>query len=181
MRGFGGVPLPYSDTLADFDGFRVTNSFYGGSSGARFYYAQERWFFTALGKVAWGPVQERATLSGSTTLTDVNGHQTVLPGGILTTKDNMGSHYQSVYAVAPEGQFNIGYQLLPYVTVRIGYTFLYLSNVARPGNQITRVTNNNQVPSSPTYGAAGSGSNAFQFQTSSYWAQGLNFGLDFRF
>jgi hypothetical protein len=180
-RSFNGAPLAFSDTLSDFDGFRVTNSFYGGSAGARLYYAQERWFMSVLGKVAWGPVQERATISGSTILTDTNGNQTMLPGGILATRANMGSHYQSVYAIAPEGQLNISYQLRPSVVVRIGYTFLYLSNVARPGNQITRVTSANLVPSSPTYGAAGPTQTAFQFRSSSYWAQGLNFGLDLRY
>lgn len=180
-RSFTGTPLNLFDAMSDFDGFRVTNSFYGGSAGARFYYAQERWFFSALGKVAWGPVQQRATLSGSTTFTDPQGNQTFLPGGILVTSANMGHYYQTRFAVAPEGHFDLGYQLRPFVTVRIGYSFIYLSNVARPGNQVTRVTSANRVPSDPAYGTAGTNPPAFQFHSSSYWAQGLNFGFDVRF
>jgi hypothetical protein len=180
-RSFAGTPLNLFNGMSDFDGFRVTNSFYGGSAGARLYYARERWFFSALGKVAWGPVQQRATLSGSTTFTDPNGNQTFLPGGILVTTANMGRYYQSAFAVAPEGHFDLGYQLTPFVTVRIGYSFIYLSNVARPGDQVTRVTSANRVPSDPAYGSAGPSLPAFQFHTTSYWAQGLNFGLDLRF
>lgn len=180
-RTFGGAPINPADALTDMDGFKVTNSFYGGSGGARLYYARERWVFTAMTKVAWGVVQERALISGSTTLTDPNGNQTSLPGGILATTANIGSHYQSPFAVAPEGHFNIGYQITPSTTVRIGYSFIYLSNVARPGNQISRVASANLIPSDPAYGTAGPNPPTFQFHTSTYWAQGLNFGMDIRY
>jgi hypothetical protein len=56
-----------------------------------------------------------------------------------------------------------------------------LSNVARPGNQVNRVTSANLIPSDASYGTSGPNQPAFQFHTSSYWAQGLNLGLDFRF
>lgn len=179
-RGFAGTPLNFSEGVSDFDGLRVTNSFYGGGGGARLYYAQGRWFFTALGKIAAGATQERATVSGSTTLSAPNG-STFLPGGILGTTANIGRYYQQHYAVVPEGQFNLAYQLTPFVTVRLGYTFIYWSNVARPGNQMTRVTSPNRVPTDLAYGTAGNTSTAFQFHTSSFWAQGVNFGIDFRF
>lgn len=178
---FGGGPVRLSDTLSDFDGFRVTNSFYGGSLGARLYLSRGRWLITALGKLALGTVQQQAIVSGSTTLTNWNGNQTTLPGGILATTANMGTHYQSPFAVAPEARFDLGYQITPWLTARIGYSFLFLSNVARPGNQVNRVTSANLVPSDPSYGTAGPNQPAFQFHTSSYWAQGMNFGLDLRF
>jgi hypothetical protein len=180
-RTFGGATINPADALTDMDGFKVTNSFYGGSGGARLYYAHERWIFTAMSKVAWGVVQERALISGSTTLTDQNGNQTSLPGGILATTANIGSHYQSPFAVAPEGHFNVGYQITPSTTVRIGYSFIYLSNVARPGNQMSRVASANLIPSDPAYGTAGPNPPTFQFHTSTYWAQGLNFGMDIRY
>ncbi|HVA48649.1 MAG TPA: BBP7 family outer membrane beta-barrel protein [Pirellulales bacterium] len=178
---FGGAPLSTSATLSDFDGFRLTNSFYGGSGGARLYYAQGRFYFTALGKIAFGTVQQRATISGSTLFTNPQGVRTMLPGGVLATTANMGNYYQNPYAVAPEGHFNLGYQISPSVTARIGYSFIYLSNVARPGDQVSRVTSANRIPSDPAYGGTGPVPPAFQFHTSTYWAQGLNFGLDFRF
>lgn len=180
-RTFGGSPISSGGLLTDFDGFKVTNSFYGGSGGARLYYCQGRWIFSALGKVAYGTVQQRAIISGSTTLADQQGHQHTLPGGILTTTANIGSYYQSPWAVAPEGRFDLAYQITPSVTARIGYTFLYLSNVARPGNQMSRVTSPNLVPSDPAYHTGGPNPPSFQFQTTTYWAQGMNFGLDVRF
>ncbi|HWB96881.1 MAG TPA: BBP7 family outer membrane beta-barrel protein, partial [Bryobacteraceae bacterium] len=146
-RTFPGFPINPLDYLTDFDGFKVTNSFYGGSGGLRLYYCPGRWYFSALGKVAYGTVQEQAIVSGSTTYIDQNGHTTTLPGGILATTANIGKYYQNPWAVAPEGHFNLAYQIRPSVTVRIGYTFIYVSNVARPGNQINSVTSANLVPS----------------------------------
>ena len=178
---FGGAPLAAGDALAVLDRLHITNSFYGGSGGARLYYASERWFVTALGKVALGTIQERATLSGSSTLTNLTGVQTTLPGGIVATTANIGSYYQKAFAVAPEGQFNFGYQITPLITLRIGYTFIYLSNVARPGQLYSRVTSPGLVPSNPGYGSTSTKPPPFQFQTTSYWAQGLNFGMDVRF
>ena len=180
-RTFPGTPINPGDVLTDFDGFKVTNSFYGGSAGARVYYCQGRWFFSALGKVAWGTDQERASVTGSTTFANQNGNTTTLPGGILATTANIGSHYQSPWAVAPETHLNIAYQMTPRVTARIGYSFIYLSNVARPGNQISGVTSANLVPSDPAYHTGGANPPPFQFHTSTYWAQGLNFGVDVRF
>jgi hypothetical protein len=181
IRTFAGGPINLNDVLTDFDGFRVTNSFYGGSGGGRLYFVHERWILSGLGKIAYGPVQERATISGSTTFTDPNGVQKTLPGGVLATTANIGNYYQSRWAVAPEAHMNIGYQITPRVTLRIGYSFLYLSNVARPGNQVSRVTSPNQIPSDPAYGGTGPTLPAFQFHTTTYWAQGINFGMDARF
>ena len=178
---FGGAPIRFSDMLSDIDAFRTTNSFYGGSLGGRLNWAAGRWLFNATGKVAFGTVQERTVMLGSTTLTTFSGSQSVLPGGILATTANMGNYYRSPFAVVPETYLNIGYQITPWLTARLGYSFIYLSNVVRPGNQVNRVTSANLVPSDPTYGTAGPNLPSYQFHTSSYWAQGLNLGLDLRF
>jgi hypothetical protein len=67
------------------------------------------------------------------------------------------------------------------MTVRVGYSFLYISNVLRPGNQVNRVTSANLVPSDQGYAQAGPNLPVYQFHTSTFWAQGLNLGLDFHF
>ncbi|HEX7376302.1 MAG TPA: BBP7 family outer membrane beta-barrel protein [Pirellulales bacterium] len=180
-RAFAGAPINFNDSLSVFDGIHTTNSFYGGGGGARFYYAEGRWYITALGKVALGPMQEVATVLGTSSQTDQTGHTTTVPGGVLANSATMGRYYQSVFAVAPEGRLNFGYQITPLITMRVGYTFIYVSNVARPGDQVTRVVNPGQVPTDRAYSPTASNLTAFQFHTSSYWAQGLNFGLDFRF
>lgn len=178
---FGGQTIRMSDFLSDLDTFRTTNSFYGGSLGGRVNWASGRWLINATGRVALGTVQERTVIQGSTTLTTESGAQSVLPGGILATSANMGNYYRSPFAVAPEAYLNVGYQIRPWLTLRIGYSFIFLSNVLRPGNQVNRTASANLLPSDPTYGNPGPNLPTYQFHTSSYWAQGLNLGLDWRF
>ena len=67
------------------------------------------------------------------------------------------------------------------MSFRLGYTFLYLSNVLRPGNQISRVASPTLVPTDASYGMGGPNLPGNQFHMSSYWAQGVNFGTEYRF
>ncbi len=71
----------------------------------------------------------------------------------------------------------------PWASFVVGYSFLYVSSVARPGDQIDRVINPNTSPAigSNFSGAVSSPPHpALNVQSSDFWAQGLNFGLEFR-
>jgi hypothetical protein len=114
-------------------------------------------------------------------LTTLSGAQSSLPGGILATPANIGSYFRSPFAVVPEAYLNLGYQLSPRVALRVGYSFMFVSNVLRPGNQVDRTVSANLLPSDPTYGSAGPNLPAYHFHASTYWAQGLNLGLDYRY
>lgn len=179
---FGGQPISASESLADLDRFRTTNNFYGGLLGLRMAWTPGRWVINGAAKLSLGTTQERAVVQGATTLYDAfGGTEAVLPGGVLATAANIGNHYRSPFAVAPEMNFNVGFRVTPWMTVRVGYSFLYLSNVLRPGDQVSRVVSPNLVPSDSGYGAAGPNQPIYQFHASSYWAQGMNLGLDFHF
>jgi hypothetical protein len=99
-------------------------------------------------------MQERTGIQGWTTLTKPSGAQSTLPGGILATTANIGNYYRSPFSVVPEAYLNLGFQLNPSVALRVGYSFIYASNVLRPGNQVNRTTSANLIPSDPTYGSA---------------------------
>ena len=55
--------------------------------------------------------------------------------------------------------------------------FLFLSNVARPGNQIDRTVNTTQLFGTPP--VVGPARPAPLFNQSDFWAQGVNVGLEF--
>jgi hypothetical protein len=59
----------------------------------------------------------------------------------------------------------------------IGYDFLYLSSVARAGNQVDLRTNGSLITPTPS----GPSNPPFAFHGTDYWAQGVNFGLEFRY
>jgi hypothetical protein len=63
----------------------------------------------------------------------------------------------------------------------MGYSFLYWSNVWRAGDQIDRVVDVTQIPNfaPPDVQPTGFARPGVPFRTSDFWAQGLNFGVEF--
>jgi hypothetical protein len=63
-----------------------------------------------------------------------------------------------------------------------GYDFLLINEVVRPGSQINLNVNSAFVPSSPNFGA-GVGPNEPSRLTKrdEFWAQGIHFGIEFRY
>jgi len=83
----------------------------------------------------------------------------------------------------PEVGVNLGYEFGRHVRVFAGYTFLYWSDVVRPGVQFSRVVNPANAPTSLEFGSAapaqlGTGT---VFRHSDFWAQGVNIGVAFRY
>ena len=87
------------------------------------------------------------------------------------------------FAVVPEGQVRLGYQFTRRLQGFVGYNFLYLRDVVRPGNQIDRNINATQNALFGGTGGVLTGPAAPppQFTHSDFWAHGVNFGLEFRY
>ncbi len=134
--------------------FGTQNSFWGGQFGFR-----TGWRFgwlsaDLLGKLALGWTHEAVRLDSTTRVTAFGIPQTI---GVVarSTSDH--------FAVAPELGAQVGAELRDGLRAFVGYNFLYLTSVVRPGDQF-----------------AGS-AEPFRFKTTEYWAQGLSFGVEWRY
>src|SRR5207248_2478320 len=105
---------------------------------------------------------------------------------------NIGRYSTNSFAILPEEGIKLGYQVTPHTRLTLGYSFLYLTDVARPGNQIDTGVNRAQLPSFtvvngqvvaiPNSGQGiGPARPGFLFQHSDFWAQGVSFGIEFRY
>ena len=64
----------------------------------------------------------------------------------------------------------------------VGYNFLYWSNVARPRDQIARTVNFTQVSIDPTFGPLNGAARPVPMpHLTDFWAQGINFGIQFQY
>jgi hypothetical protein len=153
------------------DEFKTLNRFYGGQIGVEAEVRGDAWILSLRGTAAFGNTHESLTMNGSTTINDPVLGTVVLPGNLLVQPNNIGHFSRNKFAVAPEVRLRLGIQLTPHWTGEIGYTFLYLSDAARAGDQVTTVVNN-PVPSQPTF---------FFQKDRDFWAQGLTAGLTFRY
>ncbi len=173
-------PAFTGDTISSFDQFNTQNQFYGGQIGLRAEVQRNRFFVNVEGLVALGDTHQIVYINGATSITTPAGVTTVSPGGLLALPSNIGHYSHDEFSVVPEGSFNIGYQVTNNVRVYVGYTILYWSGVQRPGDAIDLSVNSTRVPTS-LLPASGPAAPVFNFHSSDFWAQGMNFGVELLF
>src|SRR5262249_43270215 len=170
------------DVFHTFDNFRTNNNFYGGQLGIRASYENPRLFLNATGKLALGGTVETVQANGGTFISNSSG-TFVFPGAYLTQPTNIGTASVGQFAVVPEVDLNCGIRLSPWASIVVGYSFLYISSVARPGDQIDRVINPTQAPAitGSFPGLVGPARPALGVHDTDFWVQGLNFTLQLRY
>ena len=162
------------------DRFSTNNSFYGAQIGGRRTLDYHRWELLTTGKLAIGVTRQEVNIQGSSFISDPNNPPPVSANvGLLASSSNSGTYSRDVFTVVPEFNVSLGYRLTDNLKVFVGYTFLFWSDVARPGDQIDTSVNPNQLPQSGMTG--GPSLPAFFFHGTSFFAQGVNFGVEFRF
>jgi hypothetical protein len=175
-----GGPFSPGNTFVVLDQFNTSNDFYGGQIGAKGELHWGRLFANGVAKVALGDTHEVVHIFGVTGVTTPAGVTTTLPGGLLALPTNIGRYSRERFAVVPEVGLHLGYQVSDHLRLTFGYTFIYWSNVVRPGSTIDTVLNSTRIPTSgatPT----GAARPAFAFHDTDFWAQGLDFGVEVRY
>lgn len=185
VANFQGATALAPDSILVSDRFVTHNMFYGAEVGARAEFVHGSWFLNLSGKLAVGGERQTIITNGASTLIQPltqPGVANVVGGGLLATATNIGRRSRERFAVVPELGLNFGYQFCEQVRLFAGYSFIYWSSVARPGDQIDPVVNVTQVPIHPSYGPlTGAARPVPLFQESSFWAQGINLGVEIRF
>jgi hypothetical protein len=166
------VAPPGTNFVID-DRFDTRSQFHGGQLGLNWQFTNGCWTIDVLGKLALGGVSQRAVINGSTVRTIPNEEPSTFDGGILALPSNSGNHNRTRFGLIPEIGINARYQWSPLWTVSLGYTFIGVTNVVRPGDQIDLNIDPAQFPP----GVAGTFP-TFSFKDSDLWLQGLNFGIE---
>jgi hypothetical protein len=168
-------------TFAVSDRFETRNSFYGGQVGVRAEWQQGYFFVNLLGKVALGDTRQEVRVSGTTAITQPGAPPSIQPGGLLALPTNIGTYRRDTFSVVPEIGVRVGCQLAPCLRAYAGYSCLYWSRVARPGDQIDIGVNPTQLPSADGPGSLlGPPRPAFAFHDACFWAQGVSVGMEFQ-
>jgi outer membrane immunogenic protein len=177
IAGLSGTPFAGQSGNTD-DDFATRNHFYGALLGLR------------AGAV-YGPFSLESTLTAALGVNNetisINGvynaysfYNTTGPYGMFATPANEGTTSSNRFAVVPEAQIKLGYDITPAVRVTVGYDFLYWSNVVRPTDQIDR----NMVKGQSYQQDPNSTSLAYPQRldkTTDFYAQGVSVGLQARF
>jgi hypothetical protein len=164
---------PTTFTLAD--SIRTTNHFYGAQVGGQFDWCCGCWFLNGWGKIGVGDMHQAVNLLGAS-----KGF-TGADGGLLVRAGDIGQHTRDRCAFIPEGNLNLGYQFNCHFRAFVGYSFLWLSTVARPGDQITTGATNLVININNTPQTVNAVNTAFRFHSNDMLIQGCNLGLEIAF
>jgi hypothetical protein len=174
---FAGANIAVSDR------FSTHNEFWGGQIGVDGGWTWGRWSLDGLLKLALGGTYEAVNVAGGQSVTlPGGGTPTTFVGGLLALPGNIGFASRDRFAVVPEVGVKAGVFVTEHLRLTIGYTFLYWSDVVRPGDQIDRALDETRIPNFPTGLAPTAGVHpALVLRSSDFWAQGLSFGCEFRY
>jgi hypothetical protein len=162
------------------DRFAVDNDFYGAQVGVRADFPFGPVDIGLVAKVALGDSHEALTVAGQTV---ANGAFPInAPAGLFALSSNSGSFNRNAFAVVPEIGVRVGLNVTQRLSVYAGYSFIYWSDVMRPGEQIDRGLNPNLIPTSLTFGMPGGPARpAPLVQSTGFYAHGLDLGVTFRY
>ncbi len=162
------------------DNFHTRNDFYGGQIGIDAEWRWGRWFIGGTGKLAMGDMHEYVAINGYTTTTPSGGTPSTQPGGLLALQGtNIGQYNRDTFAIVPELGLKVGFNFTESLRFYVGYNVVYASSVVRPGDQVNLDVNSKYLP--PVGGGVGAPLPDFAFRTTDFWAQGVSFGLEWRF
>jgi hypothetical protein len=174
--GTGGPFVGQSGTVQDH--FGTANRFIGAMLGVRAQASWGRFSVATQVRLALGATVEELSVGGA--FQAINYSPSSGARGIFAQPNNSGSRSSGAFAVEPEFQIKLGYDLTSNLRLTLGYDILYLSNVIRPTDQIDR-----NIPKGNVFGQGGTvtttGYPARLFRTTDFYAQGLSAGLSFRF
>jgi hypothetical protein len=159
------------------DVFDTSNEFHGAQIGFMSEFQGRCWRVNLLGKMALGSMQQQVMISGQSTTTvpgeiPINTNQ-----GLLALNSNSGLYQRDVFAVVPELGVNLAYSIHPNIDLTFGYSLIYWSRVAQPGDQVNLLIN----PTQTAGNLVGAAQPDFIFHDHTYWVQGLTFGVECRF
>lgn len=189
------------------DRFKTSNNFFGGQLGIRAHYNNCNWLLESTMKVSLGVLNRRVdihgvgeTLGGNLFFATEGPAQNLI-GGIFAQPTNIGKHTKNTFTAIFETGLRAGYQITNCLEIYLGYNFLLISHVARPGDQMNRKINPTLTGLADVSRATvGTGSGPIHFgvpgaaeapsgpkepdfhsKTRLFWAQGLVAGMMLRF
>ncbi len=158
------------------DTFSAKNIFNGGELGIK---AQKYWgplSCELITKVAFGNNHEVMYINGNYAISTL-GTTTTGPGGLLAQPTNIGTYTRNVFAILPEGNVNLRWDITRNLRATLGYTFIYTNRVQRSGSAINTNVNPTQIGGGTLDGVA---QPSFTFNDTPFWVQGVTTGFEYR-
>ncbi len=166
--GIGGFGTTFDDAVD------ARNQFYAGQVGARSTWTFGKLSLVMTGKIALGVDHETVDRFGNTSFSFPGVAPITANTGFLTQSSNAGRVSNDRFAVGLPSQILLGYQVTEHLNAFLGYDFIYISSVARPGDQIDLTVQNNPTTGASIRPVGG-------IHSTDFWANSLLAGLSFKY
>lgn len=181
LQDGGGQPLLLDNvvvpSLTISDSFQTKNQISGVEIGLQGEMNWGLFFVGGVSKVTLGNNRQTTDVFGSTSSGD-----TKLPGGMLALASNSGQDRENQFVIMPELNAYVGMQVTGHIRILLGYDWLYINNVVRPGNLINPALNQRYMPSSQFFGdQAGPKTPLPTMTKNDFIATGLSLSLEVQF
>jgi hypothetical protein len=168
-------PIAVPITFAGEDIFSAKNIFNGGELGLKYQHYHGPVSLELIGKCAFGNNHQNMYINGHETLS-AGGISVTRPGDLLTQPTNIGTYKRDVFAVLPEANANLRFDITRNLRATMGYTFIYTNRVQRSGDAIDINVNPTQIGGT----LVGPAQPAFAFHDTPFWVHGVSAGLEYR-
>ncbi|MCU0703944.1 MAG: BBP7 family outer membrane beta-barrel protein [Fimbriiglobus sp.] len=174
-----GLAVGPPTSIAVRDQFSAINRFHGAQVGLQSQFTSGRWYVGMTGKVAFGGVNQRLEVAGSTALANpVAQTGSVTLGGLFANASNIGRYRTDQFAIVTDLNATLGFHLTTWLIGTVGYNFIHLSTAVRPGNQFDGRVDPSLVPTSGAFGTAPpAGRPPINIRQDDFFTHGLNFGF----
>jgi hypothetical protein len=175
---FGAAPLLPPAAISVAERFGAHNQFFGPEFGVQMEKRFGSLFVDGCVKCGVGDSHQVKNVAGASAV-DVGAGPMVIPGGITASGDLLGRTSTDRFAVVPSVSANLGFNVTDCVRIYGGYTFLYWSDVTRPGDLTSVAVATETVPTSPNFGVPNPP--FVSVKHSAYYVHGFNAGLVIRY
>lgn len=161
------------------DSFACRNEFHGGHFGLRSEYRCGCWALEFLAKFGFGNMRQAVLIDGSTTVVDMIGGTVTRDSGLLAqASTNGGRHVRNAFSFMEDVGVKLTYSPTERLELSFGYSFMFWSGVARPGDHIDLGVDARLLTGMPPADATRP---AFVFDPTCYYIHGMNVGAEYRF
>lgn len=161
------------------DQFSTRNQFAGPQIGATLGATWGRWSLEYTTKLATGFTHQVRNIDGSPLLAASVASPLLVPGPLLALPSNISHETANRITLVPEVGLKSRLKLNSWCALTAGYWLLYWNKVLCPGDQMSPLVNVTQLPFHGP--VAGTLVPKPQFAHTDYFAQGMDFGIQFRY
>jgi len=161
------------------DTFRARNEFHGGELGLSGEVYRGRVSLNLTMKAAIGNNRKTVVIGGQTITSNAQGQSITQDAGVYAVRTNIGTYTRSEFTVIPQIGLEAGFMITPNWRAFTGYNLIYWAAVQRAGDAIDLNVDPRNIPGGVQDPATHFPQ--FKFCGSSFWAQGISSGLEYRF